>query len=214
MANNWAGRWVAAWVALVPAFASAGEWETISAGPIAIKTRSKPGSSVKEVWAEGDVDASIRDVQDAILDAEGYPRFMPYVRESKRLGPPAADKSQLVYSRVELPIVPGRDYVVRVTVDRDVHAGDAEFMNRWVSVPDAVPQRANVVRLRTNEGSWHAYQKNGRTHLVYRFAVDPGGWVPSFVIDMGNRTAVPDTFHAIEREARRRGEERTKNAAR
>jgi hypothetical protein len=44
---------------------------------------------------------------------------------------------------------------------------------------------------------------NGKAHVVYRFSVDPGGMIPPFLADLANKGAIPDTFHAVEKEARR-----------
>ena len=50
----------------------------------------------------------------------------------------------------------------------------------------------------------------GRSHVIYQFAVDPGGNIPAFLADIGNRNGVGDVFRAIEKEARRLQADRTK----
>lgn len=203
-------------LAALPLVAQAEEaWETIATGPIVIKARSRPGSPVREVWAEGDMNADARDIQAAILDAEGYPRFMPYVKESRYIGKPSPDGGGITYSRVEPPIVSERDFVLKTTVVKRLSEdGTGVFMNRWEALPDQLPVRANVVRLRTNEGSWDVRPKgNGRSHVVYRFAVDPGGWVPAFAVNLGHKTGVMDTFKAVEHEAQRRSSDRKQERA-
>lgn len=193
-------------LALVPFMARAEGWETISSGAVVIKTRARPNSPIREVWAEGDLNASVHDLEEAILDAEAYPRFMPYVKESRYLDKPEEDGSRLVYTRLDLPVVAARDYVIKVLVEKRTQPdGTGTFSNRWFAVPDKVPVKPNVVRLKLNEGSWEVTPKGeGRAHVIYRFAVDPGGWVPAFIADMGNKTGVMDTFRALEREAQRR----------
>ncbi|HVE86818.1 MAG TPA: hypothetical protein VND93_28370, partial [Myxococcales bacterium] len=54
-------------------------WVVVSSRPILIRTRSHPGTAVKEIWASGVVAAPAEDVQAALMDGEAYPRFMPYV---------------------------------------------------------------------------------------------------------------------------------------
>ena len=53
----------------------------------------------------------------------------------------------------------------------------------------------------------------GRSKVVYRAAVDPGGWMPDFLSDMANRSGAVGTMRAVEREAQRRAEERKTQAA-
>ena len=44
--------------------------------------------------------------------------------------------------------------------------------------------------------------------MVYKFNVDPGGMIPAFAADMGNKSGVTDVFNAVEKEAKRRAAER------
>jgi len=195
---------------LLPWRGQAQPWERIADGPITIRARARLNSPIREVWAEADLDASVEDLEEAILDTEGYTRFMPYVKESRILDKelPDPDGSRLVYARLELPWVKGRDYVIRVLVEKRAR-NDGSFQNRWFAVPGKVPPKPYLVRLSVNEGSWEVRPKGeGHSHVVYRCTVDPGGWMPGFIADMGNRTGVMDTLHAIEREAQRRAAQR------
>src|SRR4051812_9667824 len=116
----WAGVALSV-LSILPAVALAGDhWEGVMSGPITVRTREVPGTAAKDVWAEGVIDAEVQDIQSTILDAEAYPRFMPYFKESRFVGAAAADGSRLVYSRMALPFVSERDYVVRVSVLKKV----------------------------------------------------------------------------------------------
>jgi hypothetical protein len=189
--------------------AAEGEWETVTTSPITIKVRSQPNSPIKEIWAEGTIHAEVRDIQSTLMDGSNFRNLMPHVKESRFIGPPEADGSQHVYTRLVFPIVvSSRDYISRVKMDRGVNEdGTGEFIQHWVAVPDKFPARSNVVRVRLNEGSWHVKPAgDGSTsHVVYKFRVDPGGWLPAFASNLGNREGVLDTFKAVEKEAQKRG---------
>lgn len=195
---------------LLPAVAGAQEWRTILTGPITVQSRTIPGTSLQEVRAEGSLEADVQDVQSAILDADAYPRFMPYVKEVRFLRGKGAEDLQLVYTRVAPPFMEERDYVVQVTVDERVASdGTGSFRNHWVSAPNAYPRRSGAVRVQRNEGTWHITPlPGGHSHVRYRFVLDPGGWFPSFALELGNKRAVEGTFRAVEREAKARGERR------
>lgn len=197
----------------MPALARSGPWETLSRGDIVVRVRAVDDGNARELWAEGELDAEVQDLQAAILDAESYPRFMPYVRESRRLQE-GRDGVALVYTRVAPPFIQPRDYIVGVVVQKRVAPdGSGEFSNRWYAVPDGAPRRDSVVRLQRCEGTWRVVPGgDGRSRVQYRASVDPGGWVPEFISDMANRAATLDTFRALEAEARRRGEERRSQA--
>ncbi|HYX90170.1 MAG TPA: hypothetical protein VE782_01305 [Myxococcaceae bacterium] len=198
----------AALVAVAPAPEGGAEgWETIATDPVLIKTRSVPGSSVKEVWAEAEIAAPALDVQSALTDADHFREFMPYVKESRTLGHPQPDGSQYVYTRLDFgSLITSRDYVVRVRVERSIGPdGIGEFHNRWVAEPDRIPSRAHVIRLRVNEGSWQVVPRGpNKSFARYRCMVDPGGWIPAFAANAGNKQGVTDTFKSVEGEAQRR----------
>ncbi|MCA3014995.1 MAG: hypothetical protein INH41_21625, partial [Myxococcaceae bacterium] len=83
------------------------------------------------------------------------------------------------------------------------------FEARWEARPTHTPERAGVIRLKKNDGSWLATARDdGKTWLVHRFAVDPGGWVPAFAANLGNQQGVTDTYRNVEREAQKRTRER------
>ena len=75
-------------------------WETQRTEPILIKTRARAGTGVKEIWAEGTIDAAPIDIQDALTDVKRMPEFMPYMTESRFVGGSDADGAQYTYQRV------------------------------------------------------------------------------------------------------------------
>ncbi len=183
-------------------------WDTVAREPIAILQRTWADSPVTEVVAEGDVRASLLDVESVLLDCANGPQFMPYEKECRFLGPPEKDGTQLVYTRLAPPLVAHRDYVLRLSVERAPPDGTAGFRQSWTAVPGAVPEVEGVVRLNINQGSWSGTSRKDGTHLVYRLAVEPGAGVPSFLVRWTNGKAVTDLFQAIEKEAARRGQVR------
>ncbi|XXF77760.1 SRPBCC family protein [Myxococcaceae bacterium GXIMD 01537] len=186
-------------------------WKTIETEPITIKVQERADGKGKNVWAEGTLKADARDAQAALLDQESYRRWMPYVKES-RVVSTAPDGSRVTYTMLDLPIVSSRDYTCNVVNDSLVAAdGTGAFTQRWWAVPDALPQRRGVVRLPRNEGSWRIEaQGEGTSHAVYKFSVDPGGSLPGFLANTGQRGGVLDTWKAVEKRAAQARAEREK----
>lgn len=184
--------------------AEPGAWDTVASGPITIKARAMPGSPVREILAEGDLDAPAADIQRAVLDVERFPKFMPYVRETRLVEQPG-DGTRVVYTALGLPMVAGRDFAIRDRVVKSLAAdGTGEFVMDWKIADGSVPQRPGLVRLKMNTGSWRVTAKGpNKSHVVYQFAVDPGGSIPPFLADLGNRNGVSDVFRAVEKEAKR-----------
>jgi hypothetical protein len=199
-----------------PVRAAEGDWETVLEGSITVKNRAVPGSAVKEIWAEGDLAAPVQDLQDTLMRPELFRGFMPYLKDSREIGSRLPDGSIYVYTLIDLPVVGKRDYVVRVWLRESVKAdGSGTFRNEWKAEPDRLPTRANISRVRLNTGGWviTPLGDGSKSHVVYRFAVDPGGWVPSFAVNMGNEKGVGDTFRAVEKEAQKRRDARLAKAA-
>jgi hypothetical protein len=190
------------------------KWQTVGTGQVLVKTRPVKGSQVQEIWAETNLSASVRDLQDTLLDGESFPRFMPYTKAVKKLGATEPDGTWLVHTVVTPPIVEPRDYIVRVGVDRSVAPdGSGDFENHWVVVPSKVPLTKGWIRMSVNEGRWIVTPlPNGQSHVVYRFRIDPGGWIPPWLADLGNRSGINDIFKAVEIEAKRRGAARAADA--
>ncbi len=203
----------------VLAFAAQAEepaWETVLTGPITIKNRAIPGTPVKAVWAEGDLAAPVQDLQTTLLGVERFHLFMPFLKEARQVGEAQADGSRLIYTLIDLPVVGKRDYVERVSVVQWVKAdGSGSFEDTWSAEPDRMPRKADVVRLMKNDGGWRVTPigDGTKSHVVYTFAVDPGGWVPAFAANLGNQEGVAETFKVVEKEAQRRRDERLARVA-
>ncbi len=194
-----------------PARAAEPQWETVATGAITIKNRDVPGKPVREVWAEGEIAAPVQDIQDTLMDVSRFRHFMPYVKDAREISEKFPDGSVYVYTLTDFPIVGKRDYVSRTWLLESVKAdGTGTFRNRWQAFPDHLPRRREIIRLTLNEGSWVVTPvgDGSKSFAVYRFMVDPGGWIPSFAANMGSNRGVQETFDAVQKEAQRRRDER------
>lgn len=183
-----------------------------SDGPITIKVREQPQTGLQEIWAEGKLAADIHDVQETLMDGVSFARFMPYVKESRSILKPDPDGGAYTYTRVELPWVSSRDYVTKTWIlSRVGEDGSGVFRNKWAATPDRLPHRHGIIRLKVNDGSWEVKRQGKQSQANLRFVVDPGGWIPAAAANFGSTSGVAGTFEAVEKEAKRRGEERRKH---
>jgi hypothetical protein len=196
---------------LLSAAAQAEEpWETLQTDPIVVKTRKRPSSDIKEVWAEGTIAAGPVDIQSTLTDISRYPQFMPYIAEARYVAETDPDGAQYVYSRLNLPILSSRDFVHKTYIDRDARKDpNGAFANHWFAVPDKLPHRHSIIRLQISEGSWLVTPlPDGKSHVVYHVMVDPGGAIPAWAVNKSNADGVSQTFKNVEHESQRRATER------
>src|SRR5690606_25389048 len=183
--------------------AEKGTWETVSKSPLSIRQRTWPGTQTTEIEVRGTVRAKVEDVEAVLLDCEGAPRFMPYLKECWHVGGAREDGTYDVYSRIAPPLVASRDYILRMDVMRWTPASGG-FRQAWSTSTDhPVPERKGIVRLERNEGEWNGSAQGEETLLVYRLAADSGGISPRLV-RMTTKSSMNDLYRAVEREAQRR----------
>ncbi|MBJ6764696.1 hypothetical protein JGU66_28340 [Myxococcaceae bacterium JPH2] len=194
---------------LVAQGAWAQEWETVTETPYVVKVRPRPGTQAREVWAEGQLDASAADVQAALENVDTYRFWMPYVKEARTVKT-VAEGEHVSYTRLDLPVVTARDFIIHVVRESGVAPdGTGVFAQRWWAEPDLFPGRRDTVRVRLNEGTWHVEPRGEHaSYAVYRFSVDPAGSIPTFLVNMGQKSAVRDTLRAVEKRAQQLAAER------
>ncbi len=191
----------------LPCLAADDGWEVVVKGPITVKNRAVTDSSIKEVWAEGEIAAPAPEVQDALMEVGKLRSYMPYMKDARELGERLADGSIYVYTLIDLPVVGKRDYITRLWLRESLAPdGTGTFRNEWHAFPDFTPRRQGITRVEHNDGSWVITPLPGgaKCWAVYRFTVDPGGWIPAFAANMGNERGVRETFEAVAKEGQRR----------
>ncbi|MBI5365916.1 MAG: SRPBCC family protein [Planctomycetes bacterium] len=140
------------------------------------------------------IDAPVAAVWDAITDYDRYAEFMPHTKESKIL----ERKGKVVLFRTVLEF-PVRDvwYVIRLTLNEKAHRAD------WVMADGNI--KANV-------GSWAlASFGKGRTCATYTVAIDPGFYVPKFLLNKATQGSLPMLIRAVRDRAAALGAEKGKS---
>lgn len=167
---------------------------------ITIFARQQKGADVREMKAEGIIDAAPMAVWKAIRDYPNYKSTMPYTAESRVISQDAGGKTTLFYSVVNAPLVDKRDYLIKLLDQSDWKDGKGYLKVSWTAVQDpGTPEREGFVRVKINDGMWLLEPRGdgSQTFATYWVYTNPGGSIPSFIADRVNGTAVPDVFKAI-----------------
>lgn len=180
------------------------KWDPVSKAPdLTVYERMHKNSVIREFKAVGIIVMPPEVVLRVLDDVDEYPRFMPYVTESRVLA--RDSKSRVSYQRVSPPIVGDRDYTIRVQVETLRLPGGAEcYCYRWQTANDLGPTaKAGVTRVQVTEGSWllEPTTDGRQTRATYCIYSDSGGSLPAYIINAASKTAIPKVFEAVRKQA-------------
>jgi len=170
---------------------------------LVVYSRPHDGSSLRECKAVGTINAEPGVVKRVIDDTAEYPKFMPYVVETRILS--RSSDGHVGYQRIAPPLVGERDYTVRVKCEvRPCPSGGTIYCNSWKAANDAGPAEIKgVTRVKVTEGSWLLEPfPGGKTRATYTIYSDSGGGIPAFILNTANKTAIPKLFDAIRKQAK------------
>lgn len=180
-----------------------GGWiEDASGKGLAIFSRVRNGTSIREFKGVGVIEASPSVVFAVLDDTEAYPSFMPYTAECRVL---KREKDLvLAYQRLELPLVSDRDYTLQSHNAKWLGPEGLIYRIRWEPANERGPAaKAGVQRVNVCEGGW-LLEPDGpnQTRATYSIFTDSGGALPSFVANNGSRIAIRKLFDAIRKQVR------------
>ena len=161
----------------------AGDWELEkNKDGIKVYTRSNSGSEVLEFKAIATINASRLSIARVIARVSDYPSWFPNCSEARLVEDISSTKRKYYY-RLDLPWpASDRDAVMLLEVEVDDNKG-ITVLNFTKS--RGKPNVSGVVRMPAADGYWKltSLGKN-KTELHYQFLADPGGSLPTWIINM------------------------------
>ena len=180
-------------------------WEEVArSGDVIVYGKTRPGSAIREMRAVGTIDAPNWVVKNVIDDGDHYAEFMPNVLESKVLARDPAHHTALAYAKLSAPLISPRDYVL--LIHDESHAGTGGgavvYKSRWEPSDKGPAEKAGVVRIKVNEGSWtlEPIDNGQKTRATYQLYTDGGG-LPAFVLNQTTKRRIGEEYAAIEKRA-------------
>ena len=169
---------------------------------VMIYSRPRPGSPLKEFKAVGPIDAPTTTVCAVIDDFQNYPKFMPYLTETRLI---KRDGDSIVgYQRLSPKVCADRDYTLRVWKRSWPSADGLAFMTRWAPANElGPPEKKGVVRVKLCEGKW-LLEPDGatKTRATYFIYTDTGGFIPSFIANRVNVTGITKLYAALRKQVK------------
>jgi hypothetical protein len=181
-------------------------WERVrdDAG-IAVHRRKIPGASIHEFRGRGVVDAPMAKVIAVAQDSDRRTEWMDRCIEAKTLEKPT-QKSQIAYNRTKgSGLVSDRDAVIYGKAIFDIRRKEVRFEFHAVTYPK-IPPRSGVVRMPALKGHWIFQPVAGdpnKTRVEYQVHADPGGYIPTFLVNLVSREIPHKTIVQLRRQVHR-----------
>ncbi len=180
---------------------------------IAVYSREVPESHILELRAICVAAVPPGTVFRTAMQRETYRHTSKYVVDYRII---RTDQSNVWYSyqRLAIPLFRDRDYTLRYEAREDSLHGHYSLV--WTIANDkGPPPDENVVRIEVSRGALEMvpFDDGTKTRLICTIYADPGGSIPGWLANIGNRATVPDLLRAIrdksiaEHESRRTNED-------
>jgi hypothetical protein len=150
---------------------------------ISVFTKLNSGSKYKSVKAITEFHCVLPVLVEMIKDVDSHDQWVSHCTQSKLLKT-IGDSCFIFYENFEVPWpASDRDVIIQSVVNID-KTKNVVFVNQE-GKPGYLPEKKNIVRIPVYHGSWKlvAYP-NGTVYADYRASVDPGGYVPAWIINL------------------------------
>lgn len=181
--------------AYCPLTAEEEEWQHIyESDGIDICKRVAEGSEFLEFKATGDLRGAMPEYVSVILDTDEHPDWAPRCMEARNVEK-ISDQEYVIYA-VYAGVWPtaDRDYSARMSITAEPGIPAVRVDIERVEPIDALPVDVDRVHLPHMKSCWTFEQiSQNYTRVELRAHVDPGGWLPSWLVNWGYRT-IPHQF--------------------
>ena len=148
-------------------------------------------------------------ITDVIMDVNNYNSFLSNAESFKSEVINQSEKKLIGYQyiKVDLPFFDDREYYFEMSREQIVKQ-DTTTMCFWLLL-EPLEKDANIntsaIYLEYGAGIWKSEQISpGKYNISYRLYMDPGGSIPTFVVDIINEKSITGLFQDALNEAYRR----------
>ena len=175
-----------------------------------VSTKEIQGRDLFAVMVKKDIKLPKNILQDVIMDVNNYKQFLKssdsFISNEIKRTTHFVDGYQFI--PINIPFFDNREYLFRM-YPSGFKDDDSISIIHWYLLDEneIVLDRENhsATYLSHGAGLWVAEQKsNNKISLSYRLYMDPGGSLPTFLIDMINKTSVVNIFEDVIAEAQNR----------
>ncbi|MGZ3862825.1 MAG: START domain-containing protein [Bacteroidia bacterium] len=150
---------------------------------ITVYTRHAENSKLKELKSEFQVKTSLSSIVAILYDFEAYPEWV-YRCDKAYVVKKISNYEYVQYQTVKAPWpAEDRDFVVHKKLTQDPVT--KVIVQRINGMPEFIPKEPNFVRVSLFKAIWVITPlKNGMVNLEYQLLVDPGGNIPTWMVNL------------------------------
>ena len=165
---------------------------------ITLFTRTTPGTTVREIRAKMVINASPEAVLEAACAPETYKETTQKYVESNHYFKVKNPNVWFNYQLVDFPVIAKRDYCLRYEKIMNPEKGIYQ-LNWRVSTRFGPPPQQGVVRVSNVRGLVDIKPQDGgkKSLMRYTLLADPGGDIPTWIINLANRVSLPNILREI-----------------
>ena len=154
------------------------------------------------------IDIEPDQITDVIMDVNNYNSFLTNSESFKSEVINQYDKNLIGYQyiKVDIPFFEDREYYFKMSREQIIDQ-DTTTMCFWLLLEPFKEKANNInaIYLEYGAGIWKSEQISpGKYNISYRLYMDPGGSIPTFVVDIINETSIVGLFQDALNEAYRR----------
>lgn len=162
---------------------------------IQVYTANTGSSAFKNIKVVGVFDGTLEKLASIFLDVPKQKKWV-YKTRSAYIINKVSNNELLYYVEIGLPLVSNRDIAIRMKINENKAKSVLNITT--VGEPNAIPVTKGKVRVPKFRGDWkaEAIAKN-KLKITYFLSVDPGGSLPSWIVNMFVSKGPYETFSKL-----------------
>jgi hypothetical protein len=175
---------------------------------VQVFTQPVNNSAFKAVKAVGVVETSLSRIAYVLMDVKTTKEWV-YGTKVCTLLKQMTPSDLIYYSEVDLPWpASNRDFIIRITLTQDPKTRVMTIIAE--NMPTYISEKKDIIRIQRSSGLWHITPIDANhVRVEYTLQVDPGGWIPAWLVNMVASTGPYQSFIGLRKQV---GKEKYKDA--
>lgn len=169
---------------------------------VQVFTQAVDHSAFKAVKAVGVVETSLSRIAYVLMDVKTTKEWV-YGTKVCTLLKQMTPGDLIYYSEVDLPWpASNRDFIIRITLTQDVKTKVITIVAE--NMPSYISEKNGIIRIQRSSGLWHITPIDAsHVRVEYTLQVDPGGWIPAWLVNMVASTGPYQSFIGLRKQVKK-----------